>query len=124
MPLVDFDTVLEEIGNAEEILFMQALVRSKLAHGADNMPVFLIVTEDALFWGGSVGTDGMFHRIPLKSVVKAGRAGMLLWECVEITHMEYDGEKTAYLCPFTGHHSKPSKDKASTEALLSRLVKR
>ena len=121
MPAIDFDGMMEEIGDAQSMTVMQALVRSKLAHGADNRPAMLVLTENTLFWGGSEATGGRFNRIPLKSIVKSGRAGRFIWECIKVTHMEVEGERTVYVCPFSGDPAKPRKDRESMEYLLKSL---
>ena len=121
MPLVDFDTLSDELGSAEYMRVMYALVRTTLAHGADNLPAMLILSDDALFWGGSEAEEGKFHRVPLKSITGSAKVGRLLWECVELKHMELEGEKTIYLCPFTGPPQNPRKDSQSMEELLSHV---
>jgi|WetSurMetagenome_2_1015567.scaffolds.fasta_scaffold492183_2 hypothetical protein len=121
MPLVDFDVVLEEAGDAAETRFMTVLVRSSLVHGADNIPAVILLTDKTLFFGGSEATGGKYHRVPLRSITASAKAGGLLWECVMVRHMDIEGEKTVYLCPFTGSPASPAKDRESLEELLSRL---
>jgi hypothetical protein len=121
MPVVDFEAVAEELESSEHLRVMSALVRSSLVSGADNKPAMLFLTENALFFGGSDAMGGIFHRIPLRSVISCGRKGKLVWECVEVRHMELEGERTVYLCPFKGSPSMPKKDDESMADLLSRL---
>ena len=121
MPLVDFNTVSNELELTENIRVMSALIRSSLAHGADNKPAMVILTDDAIFWGGSEAMSGNFQRVSLKSIISSERTGKLIWECVEVRHMDLDGEKTIYLCPFTGSPSAPLKDRESMDALISHL---
>jgi hypothetical protein len=121
MPEVSSDSVFEEVGQSSDIRFMSALVRSSLFHGADNKPALLILTKDALFYGGSNAMRGRFQRVPLRSVVESSKAGSLLWECVKLTHMELEGEKTVYLCPFTGSPAMPKKDSESMDELINHL---
>jgi hypothetical protein len=117
MPLVDFDTVSDELDEAQSIRVMTAMVRSSLLHGADNKPSVVILTDKALYWGGCVATGGKFHRVPLNSIVKSGKKGKSLWECVELRHMEIGGEEKVYLCPFTGTPNAPKRDEESMEEL-------
>ena len=121
MPEVGFELILDEVESADSVEVMPVLVRSSLLHGADNRPEIAIITDKVLYFGGSRARGGQFKRIPLNSVVASSKAGVLLWECVRLTHMELDGERTVYLCPFTGSPSLPRKDQESMGLLLGRL---
>ena len=121
MPDVDFELILDEAESANSLEVMPVLVRSSLLHGADNSPEMAIITDKVLYFGGSESMGGRFKRISLNSVVGSSKAGILLWECVRLTHMELEGEKTVYLCPFTGSPSAPRKDREFMELLLRRL---
>ena len=124
MPVVDFNIVSEELEDAEHLTVMPALVRSSVVHGADNTPAVLILTDKTLFYGGSAADGGWFRRVPLKSVVSACKAGGLIWECVELRHMDVEGEMRVYICPFTGSLGSPRRDLESMELLLSALNQR
>ena len=124
MPVVDFGVVSDELESADHLKVMSALVRSNLAHGVDNRPALIILTDKTLFYGGTEATGGRFKRIPLRSIVNASKSGRLLWECVELRHMDVDGEKTVYICPFTGSLGSPRKDTESMDTLLSHLNRR
>jgi hypothetical protein len=121
MPQVDFDQVLDELDGALSVRVMYAMVRSNLLHGADNKPSMVILTDRALFWGGSEATEGKFHRVPLKGIIKSQKAGKFMWECVKVKHMEIEGEKTVYICPFTGPVAIPRKDVEAMDALISHI---
>ena len=118
---MDFEFVMEELETAVEVRVMQALVRSSLGHGADNMPAVLLLTEKALFYGGRHDQGGRFHRVPLSSVTGLRRVGKLVWESIELRHMEIDGEKRVYICPFMGEPATPKKDVESMDYLLKAL---
>jgi len=51
MPAVDFQAIVEEADEKDDILVMRALVRRSLLHGLDNRPAILILTKDTLFVG-------------------------------------------------------------------------
>jgi hypothetical protein len=121
MPLVDFDTMSGEMEAAKSVRVMQALIRSSLLHGSDNRPAMVVLTDDALFWGGCEATGGKFHRVPLKSVIASSKEGKLIWECVMLRHMDLEGERTLYICPFTGPPGSPKKDMESLGDLLDHL---
>ncbi|MFH1055366.1 MAG: hypothetical protein V1744_04660 [Candidatus Altiarchaeota archaeon] len=118
MPLVDFDTVSDEIEDAGSIRVMQALIRSSLYHGADNRPAMLILSDKTLFYGGGEADGGRFRRVPVQSITRLAKVGLLIWECVELKHMEIEGERKMYICPFTGQPGRPRKDYESMEQLL------
>ena len=120
MPAVDFQAIVEEADEKDDILVMRALVRRSLLHGLDNRPAILILTKDTLFVG-SESSKGSFTRIPLRSIVESGRRGRLIWECVEVKHLDTEGEKRIYICPFQGHPSAPRKDRESMDSLIKRL---
>ncbi len=121
MALVDFKTVSGELDSADYMRVMRALVRSSLLHGSDNRPAVVILTDKALYYGGTEDLGRRFHRVSLKSVSKASMTGRLLWECVELTHMGLSGEETVYICPFTGSLNAPRKDAGSLNVLLEAL---
>jgi len=121
MPQLEYEAMMDELSERGDAVFMHALVRTSLHHGTDNRPALLAVTDDVLFWGGSEATGGRFNRVPLKSIIRSSRAGRLLWECVEVIHMDTAGEKTIYICPFTGDPAAPRKDREAMEALFARL---
>ena len=124
MPVVDFSVVSDELDDAEHLNVMAALIRSSLLHGADNRPAVLIMTDKTLFYGGTEATGGKFKRIPLRSVVSASRAGRMLWDCVEVRHMDIEGEEKVYICPFTGSLGSPRRDVESMKELISSLNSR
>ncbi len=121
MSEVDFGLVKDELEDAEHMHVMQVLVRASLYHGLGNRPNTLIVTDKALYLGGSQESGGKFKRIPIKSINSSSKAGFLLWECVEISHMGLGGVERIYLCPFSGNHLAPLKDREMLELLLSIL---
>jgi hypothetical protein len=121
MPYVDFGDISTEVEDASWLEVMPALVRTSLFHGADNQPAVVIVTDKVLYIGGTEATDYRFRRIPLKSVVDADLAGRSLWECVRVVHLDIEGEKRIFICPFTGSLGKPVRDGESMNALLSSL---
>lgn len=121
MPELDYEAMMDELSERGDALFMHALVRTSLHHGADNRPALVALTDDVLFFGGNDASGGRFTRVPLKSIIRSGRAGRLIWECVEVVHMDTAGEKTVYICPFTGDPSAPRKDGEAMAALLARL---
>ncbi len=122
MPVVDFKLVKEEMEEAQDMNVMQVLIRSSLAHGADNTPHLLILTDKAIYWGGTADMANEFNRISLASVIESKMAGRSLWETVKLTHMEIDGEKTIYITPFIGEFHMPEKDMESMELLIQRCA--
>lgn len=122
MPEVDFDKIHEMVGESDDLRIMQVLVRSSLASGADNIPALAIVSKDALYYGGSEAMGGKFKRVSRRSIVKSRKVGKAVWECIELKHMEIDGERTIYVCPFSGHPNRPIKDDAAMAYLLEFLT--
>lgn len=118
---VPFDTVSEELSEARELTLMQVLVRSSLYNAYDNRPAIAILTDNAMFYGGQAGREHRFERVPYKSVVHAEKRGTLLWECLELTHMDLEGERKVYVCPFKGKPHKPVKDEDAMNKLQARL---
>lgn len=121
MSQIDFGAVKEELGEAGHMHVMQALVRRSPYHGGGNRPVTLIVTDKAMYFGGTESDKSKFKRISLKSVTSSSKKGFSLWECVKVTHLGLAGEETFYICPFEGSHLAPKKDRQMLELLLSIL---
>jgi hypothetical protein len=121
LSLVEFKLVKDELDEAEYMQVLQVLVRESLYSGRTNRPATLIVTDKALYFGGAEGTDKKFKRIPKKSINSASKVGALLWECIEVRHLGLEGEARFYLCPFTGSHLAPKKDREQFDLLLSLL---
>lgn len=119
MPEVDFGVVKEELKHAGYMHVFPVLVRSSLFHGSDNRPATMIVTDKCIYWGGTVDRGNTFQRIPVKSINCLRKSGKTLWECIHISHMEIDGAKDLFVCPFKGEPSVPEKDMDSFELLLS-----
>ena len=120
MPNVDFSNIKDELEEAGEMHVISVLIRSNLHHGADNRPAVLILTDKTIFWGGTADMSNSFNRIPLSSIVCAESAGVGPLECIKISHMEIDGEKTIFVTPFTGHPSLPKKDPETTKLILEK----
>ncbi len=121
MPVVDFEMLTGEVAESEELMVYQALARSSLLHGADNKPVIFVMSDKVVYIGGSVATQGRFTRIPRNSILVIRTMGLLRWECLELTHLDIEGEKKIYLCPFTGSPELPVKDMSSLDNILSKL---
>jgi len=124
MASIDLDVLSDELESPGGLKVMSALIRSSLYHGADNRPALVILTDEVMYLGGSESTGGMFQRIPLKSIVASSRVGVSIWECVEVRHIDIEGEKTIYICPFTGSPAAPRKDSESMDVLLTHISRR
>ena len=121
MALVDFGLVSDELALADDMWVMKALVRGSLLNPASNRPGVLVLTDKVLYWGGTPKMMSRFHRVPLKSVTSVNRVGRFIWECVKLTHLDIEGEKSLYICPFKGDCGKPKRDDASISQLIRRL---
>lgn len=124
MPMIAPSVLVEELTDVSFLKMMPALVRTSLVSGSDNRPALLVLTDTTLYIGGTRFTAGRYSRIPLRSIVDAKKSGTSLWECIKVTHLEVAGEKTIYICPFSGKAQTPKKDGQQLQELLSHLNRR
>ena len=120
MPLVGLDIVWDELEDAKSMDLMRVLVRKNLFHGADNTPHLLILTDKAMYWGGTKGTGNAFNRIPLKSVLESRIRGFSIWQTIELIHMEIGGEEKIFVTPYTGDCESPEKDPDAMRMIVDR----
>ncbi|MBU0761711.1 MAG: hypothetical protein KKD39_01685 [Candidatus Altiarchaeota archaeon] len=121
MTHVDFGFIKNELSDADYMHVMQVLVRKSLYHGVGNIPATVILTDNALYFGGTENDGKKFRRIPLNSINSTSKRGWFLWECIEIRHMGLEGEERFFICPFKGSHMAPKKDVDAMDLLLSIL---